>query len=88
MFPGLVFLNFLYMLCAGHLLCLPSNFIACVQPLLSQCHVLFMLSHVDYKMVLSTWGMMYCGGSKAVEDTLVKISKEYSISLHPESFAW
>jgi hypothetical protein len=32
--------------------------------------------------------MMYCGGSKAVEDTLVKISKEYNISLHPESFAW
>ncbi|KAL7487526.1 hypothetical protein ACHAW6_013122 [Cyclotella cf. meneghiniana] len=43
---------------------------------------------LHYKMVLSTWGMMYCGGSKAVEDTLVKISKEYSISLHPESFAW
>jgi hypothetical protein len=43
---------------------------------------------LDPKLVLSTWGMMYCGGSSQIEDTLKNISKTYSIDLHPESFAW
>jgi alpha-tubulin suppressor-like RCC1 family protein len=43
---------------------------------------------LDQKLVLSTWGMMYCGGSNQIECTLRDISKTYNISLHPESFAW
>lgn len=48
----------------------------------------FFLAVEDQKLVLSTWGMMYCGGSSHVESTLQSISKTYNISLYPESFAW
>ena len=43
---------------------------------------------LDKKMVLSTWGLLYCGGSKPVEDTMRNISREYDIAFYPESFAW
>lgn len=38
--------------------------------------------------VLSTWGIMYCGGSKPVISALREISIEYSVDLHIDSFAW
>jgi len=44
--------------------------------------------NLDKKTVLDTWGMLYCGGSKPVEQALHKISRDYQINLHPESFAW
>jgi len=43
---------------------------------------------LDYRQVLSTWGMLFCGGSKGIEDTLVSISNEYDIKLNSESFEW
>lgn len=43
---------------------------------------------LDKNMVLPTWGMLYCGGTKTVEEELKKISDEYRICLHVESFAW
>jgi len=38
--------------------------------------------------IMSTWGIMYCGGSKAVISTLQEISFDYNIDLHIDSFAW
>jgi hypothetical protein len=32
--------------------------------------------------------MLYCGGAKQVLSELEKISDEYQIGLHVESFAW
>lgn len=43
---------------------------------------------LDPHSILSTWGILYCGGSKAIEDTLKQISEEYQVSLNMESFAW
>ena len=37
---------------------------------------------------LSRWGIMYCGASSQVKDTLKSLSNEYEISMHYESFAW
>lgn len=39
-------------------------------------------------MVLSTWGILYCGGSPAVEKMLHDILDEYGISLDAETFDW
>ncbi len=38
--------------------------------------------------VMSSWGMMYCGGSGEVVSTLREISIDYDIELHIDSFAW
>ena len=38
--------------------------------------------------VLSTWGMLYCGGSKPVEQELLAISQKYKIEMSAETFAW
>ena len=38
--------------------------------------------------VLSTWGMLYCGGAPAVEKQLTEIGKKYKIALNTESFSW
>ena len=38
--------------------------------------------------VMSSWGMMYCGGSQPVISTLEKVSINYNIDLHVDSFAW
>ena len=46
------------------------------------------VKRLSKKSVLSTWGILYCGGSRAVEETLEGISKEYQIKLNSESFAW
>jgi len=46
------------------------------------------VKELSLDMVLSTWGILYCGGSPAVEKTLKAISNEYNISLDCESFAW
>ena len=43
---------------------------------------------LDKRMVLSTWGILYCGGAKQVEEDLKKISVKYSIPIHIESFSW
>jgi hypothetical protein len=46
------------------------------------------VKNLDKKMVIPTWGMLYCGGAKPVLDDLKRISDEYQIGLHVESFAW
>lgn len=38
--------------------------------------------------VMSTWGIMYCGGSKPVISDLREISIDYNMDLHVDSFAW
>jgi hypothetical protein len=43
---------------------------------------------LDPKTVLPTWGVLYCGGAKQVLADLEKISDEYRIGLHVESFEW
>lgn len=43
---------------------------------------------LDKNKVLPTWGMLYCGGTKIVEEELKKMSEEYQLCLHVESFAW
>jgi Ferric reductase NAD binding domain/FAD-binding domain len=43
---------------------------------------------LDRNLILPTWGMLYCGGAKVVETELKKISDEFHIGLHVESFAW
>ncbi|KAL7529340.1 hypothetical protein ACHAXR_006228, partial [Thalassiosira sp. AJA248-18] len=37
---------------------------------------------------MSSWGMMYCGGSKGVISSLREVSIDYKIDLHIDSFAW
>ena len=64
-----------------------QSFLTCFI-LMFLCNANLIITFADHKMVLSTWGMMYCGGSKPVENTLRQISRVYNISLHPESFAW
>jgi len=43
---------------------------------------------LDPDTVLPTWGILYCGGSAAVQDALQQISEEYDISMEVESFNW
>ena len=43
---------------------------------------------LDRKLILSAWGIFYCGGAKPVLKDLRKISDEFGIRLHVESFAW
>ena len=43
---------------------------------------------LNKKLVMPTWGMLYCGGAKQVLKVLEEISDEYEINLHVESFAW
>ena len=43
---------------------------------------------LDKNKILPTWGILYCGGTKVVEEELRKISDEYRICLHVESFSW
>ncbi len=42
----------------------------------------------DIDVVMSTWAMMYCGGSQPVIDTLSEISMDYHMDLHIDSFSW
>lgn len=46
------------------------------------------VKNLDPKLVLPTWGILYCGGAKMVLAELEKISDEYALGLHVESFAW
>jgi hypothetical protein len=46
------------------------------------------VKNLDKSLVLSTWGMLYCGGAKPVLNVLEEISDEYNIGLHVESFDW
>jgi ferric-chelate reductase len=43
---------------------------------------------LDKKLVIQTWGILYCGGARPVLNELEKISDEYQLCLHVESFAW
>jgi hypothetical protein len=43
---------------------------------------------LDMNMILPTWGILYCGETKVIEEELRKISDEYRICLHVESFSW
>ena len=40
------------------------------------------------RSLLSRWGIMYCGASKQVKQSVKDISNDYGIDLHYESFAW
>jgi ferric-chelate reductase len=46
------------------------------------------VKRLDPKLVLPTWGILYCGGAKKVLAELEKISADYGIGLHVESFEW
>jgi ferric-chelate reductase len=46
------------------------------------------VKRLDRKLVMSTWGLLYCGGAKRLEADLKKISDEYQLPIHIESFAW
>jgi hypothetical protein len=46
------------------------------------------VKNLNKNMILPTWGILYCGGTKVVEEELRKISDEYRICLHVESFSW
>lgn len=46
------------------------------------------VKQLDPDTILSTWGILYCGGSKPVQNVLKQISVEYQVSLNMESFAW
>jgi hypothetical protein len=48
----------------------------------------YYVKNLDKHMILQTWGILYCGGFKVVEEELKNISDEYRICLHVESFAW
>ncbi|KAL7532054.1 hypothetical protein ACHAWF_003998 [Thalassiosira exigua] len=50
-------------------------------------HATRSIKKMDHRSI-SRWGMMYCGGASEVKGTLKKISKEFGIDLHHESFAW
>jgi len=47
-----------------------------------------LVKRLDNNDVMSTWGIMYCGGSKPVISALREVSIAYSIDLHIDSFAW
>lgn len=47
-----------------------------------------MMNHNNKTNLLSRWCVMYCGGSDQVKGSLKRISKEFGIDLHYESFAW
>ena len=46
------------------------------------------LQNLDKKSVLSTWGILYCGGNKLVSKDLKLISEKYNVALNLETFAW
>ena len=46
------------------------------------------VKNLDQKLIIPTWGMLYCGGAKQVWSELENISDEYQVGLHVESFAW
>ena len=46
------------------------------------------VKNLDRRMVKSTWGILYCGGSKVVQSDLKQISRTYKLDLHVESFGW
>ena len=43
---------------------------------------------LDKSLVIPTWGILYCGGARQVEQDLRKISDEFRIQIHIESFGW
>ena len=43
---------------------------------------------LDAGQVLGTWGILYCGGSKGVLESLSRIADEYRLRLAVESFSW
>lgn len=52
-------------------------------------HAARSVKNLEHKSsLLSRWGVMYCGGSTQVKRKLKKITSEYEIDLHYESFAW
>lgn len=47
-----------------------------------------MVKKLCKKTVISTWSLLYCGSSLAIENALEDISAEYKLSLKKESLAW
>jgi len=50
-------------------------------------HADYFVKNLDEKL-LATWGLLYCGGSKIIEEQLKLAAAEYGIELHAESFSW
>uniref|UniRef100_A0A7S2A4J8 FAD-binding FR-type domain-containing protein n=1 Tax=Trieres chinensis TaxID=1514140 RepID=A0A7S2A4J8_TRICV len=46
------------------------------------------VKNLDRGSVLSTWGILYCGGNKHIGNDLKRISNQYGISLNQETFTW
>jgi ferric-chelate reductase len=38
--------------------------------------------------VIPTWGILYCGGAKILENDLKKVAEEFRLHVHIESFGW
>ena len=47
-----------------------------------------LVKKLSNKTVLSTWGLLYCGNSPAIESALQEISAEYKLSFQKESLVW
>lgn len=46
------------------------------------------VNSLDRRLVLNTWGAMYCGGQGPLANNLRKACKDFGISLAIESFKW
>ena len=46
------------------------------------------VKNLDQNLVLRTWGVLYCGGAKKLEKDLRKVTDNYGLQIHVESFAW
>ena len=46
------------------------------------------VKNLDQHLVLNTWGVLYCGGAKKLEKDLRKVTENYGLQIHVESFAW
>ena len=40
------------------------------------------------KLVLQTWGVMYCGGKNKLLESLTTVTRQIGLDLHEESFDW
>ena len=46
------------------------------------------VKELDVSKVLSTWGVLYCGGSKVIEKKLHDVAEDLQVDFHSESFTW
>jgi ferric-chelate reductase len=58
------------------------------RPWLHQEGAVDFVKNLDTKLVLPTWGILYCGGAKVMERDLREIADVFDLDIHIESFAW